>query len=181
MNAVVHHFPGSSPQPEKKPVAPAPRPAPVFKKFEPDQAKELCLVVREVLRGCEALQAYVAANREVSRESGIESIMIEMTAIMEGPRMERVVDALEDAMLRGTSVSLTTTGLMRVRRLESLLAESSKNLSRFSAIRFPGERTSPVILNLGETRSSSSDAIWTGCLIFAGVAITLAVVYAASK
>lgn len=129
MSATVHRFPTPGGE-EKKPFFVAP--ATVLETFDPVRTSELLEVARNALAGAETLLDFVHENRDLARHSGIETIAIELVAIMQGDRFSRVIDALEESSRQGMPVQLTPEGLSTLRRMESLLAESSANVRKFT-------------------------------------------------
>lgn len=173
MTAAVHLFPGMESSGPKKAWAASPRPEPQLERFDADQTKELALLLRRVTQGCRTLQDFIASDREIARDAGIESIAIEITAICEGSHLERLEDALEDALAHHEPISLTTEGLSRIRRLEALLAEASRNVSRFtgSSVALSGAATPQA---LSEAKSISAENIMVGYLLALGaIAVTI--------
>lgn len=131
MNATVHQFPGSGGEEQpRKPVFS--RPPNPLESFTPEQSVDLLEVARHSLSGAEALLDFVHENRELARHSGIETIAVELLAIMQGDRFSRVIDALDESAKEGIPVELTAEGLATLRRVESLLAESSANIRKFT-------------------------------------------------
>lgn len=131
MNATVHRFPtpGGGGE-EKKPVFS--RPPAELETFDTERGAELLAVARNSLSSAETLLEFVHDNRELARHSGIETIAIELVAIMQGDRFSRVIDALEESARDGIPVQITREGLATLRRVESLLAESSANVRKFT-------------------------------------------------
>lgn len=108
------------------------RPAPVFETFEVTESGELLAVAHQALAGTESLLEFIHKNRDLAHHCGIETLGVEIVAIMEGGRFSSVVDALEDAIQHDRSATLSRDGLAILRRLESLLAEASANIRKFS-------------------------------------------------
>jgi hypothetical protein len=130
MTAAMHRFP-SADGGEKKPV-PTLRPQVTFETFEPDQARALLDVAQQRLAGAQVLVAFIDANRDLARYAGVETIGIELVAVMEGDRFSRVLDALEGAVEEGDRARISTDGLAILKRVETLLAEASMNIRRFT-------------------------------------------------
>ncbi len=104
----------------------------VLEKFEFERGQSLLVVAQRITTGCKALLEFIHANRDLARQSGIETIAIELTTSLEGEGFERILDTLEEAAGQGEPVHLTTEGLARLRRMETLLAEASANINRFT-------------------------------------------------
>jgi len=104
----------------------------VLEKFDLGNSQNLLGVAQRVVSGCRALLDFIHANRDLSRQAGIETIAIELTTSLESEGFERVLDALEESATEGEPVHLSTEGLGRLRRMEGLLAEASANINRFT-------------------------------------------------
>lgn len=129
MAGEVLRFPGSGGEERKVPTF---RQAPVLETFEVAESAELLIVAQQALTGAETLLEFIHENRDLARHCGIETIGVEIVAIMEGDRFSSVVDALEEAVRRERPASLTANGLAILRRMEALLAEASKNVRKFT-------------------------------------------------
>jgi len=108
------------------------RPAPVFETFGVTESSELLTVAQQALSGAESLLEFIHKNRDLAHHCGIETLGVEIVAIMEGGRFSGVVDALEDAIQHDHSATLSRDGLAILRRMETLLAEASANIRKFS-------------------------------------------------
>lgn len=104
----------------------------VLEKFELGQGHNLLGVAQKVISGCKALLEFIQTNRDLSRQAGIETIAIQLQSSLENEGFERVLDALEEAASEGKPVQLSIEGLGRLRRMETLLAEASSNINRFT-------------------------------------------------
>lgn len=127
MTALMHKFPGMGAAP-----LPALEKAPILEPFDPPRTKDLYLAAHAALSGSESLLDFIDSSRDLARQAGIESIGIEILAILQGSRFSRVIDALQDAVQKNGPVQLTREGLQTFRRVESLLAEAGQNLKKFS-------------------------------------------------
>jgi hypothetical protein len=78
------------------------------------------------------LLTFVHGNRNVARQSGIETIVIEISAVMQGESFSGVIDAIEEAGKSGQPLSLSHGGLSTLRRIEALIAEASMNMRKFT-------------------------------------------------
>jgi hypothetical protein len=164
--------------------------------FNQDKVKELNCIVQYVLLGSQAMVDFLQYDRDLAREAGVESLCVEISAILEGDKFDRVVDAIGEAVQNNTAVTLSRRGLARVRRMESLLAEVQKNIGRFTPsgilaqftqerradVPQVGQRWAPVLRNdlgaLGQEKSTGTFPV--GYLILVGaIALTL-IVYAAT-
>jgi hypothetical protein len=131
MAGALHKFPSQDGAGENKPT-PSLRPAVVFESFDQDQARALLDVAQQRLAGAQVLLQFIDLNRDLARHAGVETIGIELVALMEGDRLSRVVDALEESVECGDQVKISTDGLGVLKRIETLLAEASANIRRFT-------------------------------------------------
>ena len=173
MNTAVHKFPS---QDGGRQWLANPAPPPEVEVFDRDKTKELHGVVRQVFHGSTVLVDFLQADRELARKSGIESLCIEITAILEGGKFDRMVDTLEEAVQKNISVTLTKEGLSRVRRLESLLAEADRNIGRFVPSRMLSGKASSG--QLGQQSLISMDPLLMGSMVVLGVIGVTLIVYA---
>lgn len=143
-------FPTAAPRP--KPPAEL-RSAPSFEAFEVADAKRLLELVQEELRKSEQLFELVDHRRADAKAVGIESIAIEICALVEGGRLDAVADTLAESIGKNVQTHITTTGMDRVRRVEKLLAEANVGLMRLR----PTAGRPAALPTLGI--SSSGDAV----------------------
>lgn len=109
----------------------------VFQALEPDEATQLLHVLRRIVSAAEDLVAFVDEHRDLARQAGIESVVIEITVILSWSRLERVVDALEKSAVNERPCQVSLEGLSAVRRLERLVAEATRQASQFGAAQVP--------------------------------------------
>lgn len=127
MTAAVLKFPsysGEGKAPQSKPVT--------FSTFDASRAAELLIAARSAVSSAELLLAFVHNNRSIAQQAGIESVVIEISAIMEGERFSGVIDAIEEAGANKESLDLSHGGLSTLRRIEALIAEASMNMRKFT-------------------------------------------------
>lgn len=126
MNTAVHRFPLAG-RPSSAPV-----PATVFATFDADRTAELLSAARNSVATADMLLTFVHGNRHIARQAGVETIVIEIFAIMQGESFSGVIDAIEEAGNSGKPISLSRGGLDTLRRIESLIAEASMNMRKFT-------------------------------------------------
>lgn len=129
MNTAVHRFPLSG---GGKGLSQAPSPATAFATFDPNSASELLVAARSALSTADLLLNFVHNNRSIARQAGVETIIIEIFAVMQGESFNGVIDALEEAGTTGQPLNLSHGGLTTLRRIEALIAEASMNMRRFT-------------------------------------------------
>lgn len=130
MTAAVHQFPGCDPCRDPDPASL--RPKVTFETFDLDKAKALLEVANQRLAGSTVLLSFIDQNRDLARHAGVETIGIELVALMEGDRFSRVIDALEEAIECENAAHISTDGMGILKRIETLLAEASANIRRFT-------------------------------------------------
>lgn len=128
MSAALHRFPkpGEGPKPPELAAPPG------VEMFDAERGTQLLTVARDSLGGADRLLDFVHQNRDLARHAGIETIAIELVAILQGDRFSRVIDALEETAKTGQGVALTPEGLAILRRVEALVAEAFSNIRKFS-------------------------------------------------
>jgi hypothetical protein len=131
MAGEVLRFPtmGNRPSPTPPP-APSLRSAPSFETFDVAASKRLLELVQEELDKSEQLFELVDNRRADAKVAGIESIAIEICALIEGGRLQAVADTLSESIGENVDAHVTTTGMDRVRRVEKLLSEANMGLTR---------------------------------------------------
>jgi len=107
-------------------------PASPLTTFDAARTVELLGAARNSVSTAELLLNFVHNNRNVARQAGVETIVIEIFAVMQGESFSGVIDAIEEAGRTGQSLNLSQGGLATLRRLETLTAEAMANMRRFS-------------------------------------------------
>jgi hypothetical protein len=79
----------------------------------------------------ELLLDFVHGNRDIARQAGIETIVIEIFAAMQGDSFSGVINEIEEAARNGQSLKISHRGLATLRRIETLVAEASTNMRKF--------------------------------------------------
>lgn len=130
MTGELLRFPtvGTHPSP-----SPSLRPAPSFETLDVPSAKQLLLVIQEMMTKAEELLEFVDYRRLDAKSAGIESIAIEICALVEGGRLEAVADTLTESIEKGVDAHVSTSGMDRVRRVERLLSEAAMGMARLPA------------------------------------------------
>lgn len=164
-------FPGAAPR-EAKPQAILK--ASVLESFTREQGLEVLSSARKTVAGARAVIEFARANRGLARQAGIEIACVEMLAIMEGEKLGRVLDAVDELGMSGDkSLHLTQEGVSQLRTMEGLLAEASSNIRRFTGAGFG----LPAPAKLGQGRASPVDPSWWipmvvfSIVVIAGIAI----------
>jgi hypothetical protein len=134
VTAPLHKFPEPSPEgrARSKALALNLRPPQSFETFDEGKTKDLLGVARTSLDNAQAILEFTDANRQTARQAGIETIAVEIAALLQGERLERVLDALETSASREKPVQLSGDGLGVLRRLERLAAEAGRNLALYA-------------------------------------------------
>lgn len=113
-----------------QPVPPPPS-APLTT-FDYDRTAELFGAARNSISTAELLLNFVHTNRNAARQAGVETVVIEMFAVMQGESFSGVVDAIEEAARSGHPLHLSQGGLATLRRIEGLTAEAMANMRKFA-------------------------------------------------
>lgn len=100
--------------------------------FDATRTAELLGAARNSVSTAELLLNFVHANRNIARQAGVETIVIEIFAVMQSESFSGVIDAIEEAGRNGRSLNLSQGGLATLRRLETLVAEAMANMRRFT-------------------------------------------------
>jgi hypothetical protein len=87
-------------------------------------------LVRNLQESSQVLIDYVDLHRDDARQAGIESIVIELTAISEGGKLDRIRESLEEAGRDKVESTVSLDGLSRVRRVERLVRDAQNSLAR---------------------------------------------------
>lgn len=124
--------PNSEDRRKAKELAADLRPPPVFEAIEAARALELLTLTKSVVKNAEALLTFVDSRRDLARRAAVETIAIEISVIMTSDRLDRVIDALEHAIVADRPAQISLDGLRTLRRMEALLAEASSNMARFA-------------------------------------------------
>lgn len=177
--AKVIRFPDPT-KPAARALAAGVKATPPLERFDTYAAESLFHITQSVLDHSRELLEYVDGNRDEVKPAGIETIVIELSGMIEGGGLHRVLDTLEEAILKKKSVDLTLEGLARVRRAEGLLAEASSRISKFTGLT-PGNKK-----RLGDTSSekpaasSSLDILLWAPFVVIGI-VAIAAVFLSSK
>lgn len=93
-------------------------------------SRHLLGVTKDLINRSQSLVEYVDRNREEARLSGVETIAIELSAILEGGRLSSVRDALEDAVQTNEHPAISIEGFSKLRRAEFLVSEVDQAIAR---------------------------------------------------
>jgi hypothetical protein len=159
------------------PPAPSLRNAPIFETFDVDASKRLLDLIHEELDKSEQLLELVDNRRAEARSAGIESIAIEICALVEGGRLQAIADTLSESVGKLVDAHITTTGMDRVRRVEKLLSEANMGLTR---IKVPGRLSGSAASRLwAQTPIDPAAYTWVPLVFFGLVIVVVGVVAAA--
>ena len=139
-----------------------------------DQAKTRMLLgtAKYVIDGGRALIRFVDQNRQVARETGVETLAVELAAIIDSGRLDTVRDALEESALKGGGSRLSMDGLGYLKRAERVLAEAAGYLGTPPA----GSARGGSVAYLGQAESAQrsgmpSDFVILGVVAIAAIAV----------
>lgn len=182
MSAGLLKFPEKPPDPDAgKSFAIRARALPSLQKFDVEATKGLLVVCQAVIDQAKELLAFVDGNRGLAKQAGIETIAIELSGILEGGGLDRILASLEHSALKDRAAEITLDGLSRLRRAETLLAEANNNISRFTG-RWKGRVIDRDELSGDERAETSSDmSLWIPFIALTAVAIIVVALVASSK
>ena len=169
--AEVLKFPGSG-GPPKKAIALKFRPPPIFQTFEKGQATELHSLTIHVLERGNQLIEFIDANRMLAREAGIETIGVEIAAILEGEKILQIQDAIENALRKDRPVKITEEGTHKLRRAEALLAEAASNITKYTDVKDEVSPSSPALGQPTSDGASSLSPLW-GIVVLVGAGLAV--------
>lgn len=99
--------------------------------LDAEGASRLLDVTKDIIAKVQALVLYVDHNRQEARSSGVETIAIELSSILEGGKLIGVQDALEDALGKGSRPMITLDGFSKLRRAQLLISEADQAAAMF--------------------------------------------------
>lgn len=99
--------------------------------LDSEGAARLLGVVRDVMARARVLVEYLDGHRAEARKNGVETIVIELSAIMEGGRLQDIEAALEEASRGSGKPEVTLEGFGKLRRAERLIMEAEEGMARF--------------------------------------------------
>jgi hypothetical protein len=100
-----------------------------------ESSRRLLGVTKDIEEAGRLLIEYTDMNRADARLSGIETIAIEIGSILEGGKLRQVRDALEEALEKSETPSISTEAFSKMCRAERLVADAELNLARFTGAR----------------------------------------------
>lgn len=125
---MVHNFPAPQRAIERR----TPRYFSEVQTLDVEGAKRMLGVTKDIIGRATSLVDYMDRNRSEARLSGIETIAIEISAILEGGKLQSVEDALEDAIESEGRPAITIDGFSKLRRAEYLVGEVDHEISRYA-------------------------------------------------
>lgn len=99
--------------------------------LDAEGAARLLAVARDVMARARVLVEYLDGHRPEARKNGVETVVIELSAIMEGGRLQDIEAALEEASRGSGKPEVTLEGFGKLRRAERLVMEAEENMARF--------------------------------------------------
>jgi len=149
-----------------RPAPPPPAPA-EMQHFKPDEVRRLLAIADEVSRQATSLVSFIDDDRSRARSLGVETVAIELGALVESDGFIRARDALAGSLRDGDDCSLTLSGLDRLRRGERLWNEAQSQLRRKG---YPENALRPAALG-GPTLANPDSSPYTALIVLGGVAI----------
>lgn len=162
----VLKFPGGKPPKKAETLKSAPS-LPAMDSYEYEDTVELHTIALSVKRKGEEIISLIDEDRDAARRVGIEVLGVQIRSILEGEKLTRVIDALEDAIYRKVPCSLTREGVDKVHRLERLVSDAdSIVVQRMSGRRGDLGKSLKAVYS---ERSSIDNSIWIP-LVIVGIA-----------
>lgn len=124
---IVHDFPA----PERVVERRTPRYFSEVQTLDVEGARRMLGVTKDLILRATSLVDHVDRNRHEARLSGVETIAIELSAILEGGRLQSVEDALEEAVRTESHPAMTIEGFSKLRRAEFLIGEVDHSIERY--------------------------------------------------
>jgi hypothetical protein len=135
MSAGLLKFPETPPEKDAgKALAIRAKALPSLQSFDADAARALLVVCQSVIDNSKDLLGFVDGNRTIAKQAGIETIAIELSAIIEAGGLDRIRGSLENSIIKDRPTQITLEGLSRLRRAESLLAEANNNITKYAGL-----------------------------------------------
>lgn len=141
--------------------------------------------LRSIIQRGNVLFDWLDSERDKARSLGIEAVIVELLALVEGVRLRHIYDALEEAVQSKSGCEITEEGLAALHRAERLIADAERRIPASAA---PAQKA--MILSgrssgsLSET-SSSSNTMTILAFVFVGTmgiaALGLAIYLATRK
>jgi hypothetical protein len=162
------------------PVAERPSPA-GLQELDFHHSKKLLGVARHTMNAGYALIEFVDSHRDVARQTGVETIAIELSGMIDSGRIDSVADALHDSVLSGSGTRLSEEGLANLRRAERLLSDAAANLKRYgdayTMARLSGSVMGQSFVGPGSAPASSGflDIKLTDILIIVAIAVLIGI------
>jgi hypothetical protein len=153
--------------------------------LEAGTCQDLMWTLRSIIQRGNVLFDWLDSERDKARSLGIEAIIVELLALVEGVRLRHIYDALEEAVESKSGCEITEEGLAALHRAERLIADAERRIPASAA---PAKKA--MILSgrssgsLSET-SSSSNTMTILAFVFVGTmgiaALGLAIYLATRK
>lgn len=184
MSAGLLKFPEQPPAPDAgKSFAIRARALPSLQKFDIEATKGLLVICQAVIDQAKELLSFVDGNRILAKQAGIETIAIELSGILEGGGLDRILASLENSALKDRAAEITLEGLARLRRAETLLAEANNNIAKFTG-RWKGDPMEREALSGDDQEKSQVTGdlmLWLPFVALTAVAIIVVAFVSGSK
>lgn len=99
--------------------------------LDPQGAARLLGIVRQVMGRAQVLIEDLDGNRRQARMAGVETVIVELSAILEGGRLQDIESALEEASRGSGRPEISMDGFSKLRRAERLVQEADENMAHF--------------------------------------------------
>jgi len=125
----------------------------------PGVCQDLMWTLRSVIERGTVLFDWLDSERDRARDLGIESIIVELLALVEGVRLRHIYDALEEAVESKSGCEITEEGLAALHRAERLIADAERRMPASV------KRTEKSMVLSGSSRTLSQDSASNNTLV----------------
>ena len=120
-------------RPENRPIVrKTPRYFSEVQTLDAEGSRRLLGVVRDIVSRATTLIDYMDRNRHEARLSGVETIAVELSGILEGGRLGSIEDALDEASRTGERPAISIEGFSKLRRAEFLIGEVDHEIAHYA-------------------------------------------------
>lgn len=182
MSGNILRFPGLDPLTKPAPPPPpaarllgVPRYFSEVQELGPTGVSDLLGLTTGIIQKVNRLIEYMDENRDEAKMSGVETITIELSAILEGGRLQRIEKALEESVQTADKPEISIDGFSKLRRAEFLVIEADKAIDRQAKTPVLGQAQAPgaaAAASSSAPRGESISLILFG-VIGAGVLLTV--------
>jgi hypothetical protein len=116
--------------PQRSRLSGVPRYFSEVQELGPQGIQDLLGLTMGAIERANRLIEYMDENRDEAKMSGVETIAIELSAILEGGKLQRVEKALGESVRTGETPLISIDAFSKLRRAEFLVREADKAIDR---------------------------------------------------